>query len=49
MYLIKQMYDATVTTKGMFAHREIVRVWAFDRVHAKRVLEEQGYREVAVH
>lgn len=45
----KQMYDATVTTKGAFGRREIVRVMAFDRVHAKRVLEEQGYREVAVH
>ena len=45
----KQMYDATVTTKGMFGKREIVRIYAYDRVHAKRVLEEQGYREVAVH
>lgn len=45
----KYMHCATVTTKGMFGHREIVRVMAFDRIHAKKLLEDQGYLEVAVH
>ncbi|MCW3678796.1 hypothetical protein [Burkholderia cenocepacia] len=45
----QHLHYATVTTKGMFGRREIVRVMACDRVHAKNLLEEQGYLEVAVH